>query len=172
MNKNVEKGLQIIDIGRQILKNFQEEDEMSELKSSSKKDCLIDHDDVRDDDDDFDANKVKKIRIWTFAIALTLVVLQVLFLKWWAILTGVVTIVAAYYVSEVLVNADELLEDVNEFVTDNKANIVLWVIAGILIIVQIFVIGWWTLLTGPLTIIIFFLLQELFVVILDYFKGN
>lgn len=115
-----------------------------------------------------DDNKAKTIKIRTWAVAFALIVLQVIFWKWWTILTGVVTAFAAYYVAEVLVKKDELLEELHEFVMENWGDCIVWVIAVILIIVQVFALGWWTLLTGPCTILVAFLLQKLFGKVSEY----
>ena len=168
MDEKIKEGISKVGEGLlNVLTEMQGEDENSVQKSkNNRKKCS------RDEDDSCDSNTEKKIKIWTWGIAFVLIVLQVAFLKWWTVLTGVATAFAAYYVAEMLIKMDDIKEVISEFFAENKGNSILWIVAAILIVVQIFIWQWWTLLTGPLTVLIAFLLQKLFGVLSGYFNGE
>ncbi len=51
----------------------------------------------------------------------------------------------------------------------NYRRLYFWLFSIILIVVQCFLIGKWTFLTGPLTIVVLYLLYRLGKIIVDYF---
>ena len=171
MDENLKKG--VLKAGEDflgMLTGTQGGSEVSEQDDTNKKKS------TKGDEDVCNANKNKSIKVWTWAIAFALIVLQVVFLKWWTILTGTATALAAYYVADILVRMDEVSDKVYEFLNkikeEHKTDCVCWIIAATLIIVQIFILEWWVLLTGPLTVLITILLLKLLGVISRYFNEN
>ena len=104
MDEKIKEGISKVGEGLlNVLTEMQGEDENSVQKSkNNRKKCS------RDEDDSCDSNTEKKIKIWTWGIAFVLIVLQVAFLKWWTVLTGVATAFAAYYVAEMLIKMDDI----------------------------------------------------------------
>lgn len=119
------------------------------------------------EEDFLDNTRMSKAKLVVWAFALLLIILQVIFLGWWTILTGLVTGVIAYYVADVLVNTKKYWELIGEY----RIVAVVWILAVVLIIVQILALGWWTILTAPFTIALAFFLPRWIRGISNYFRS-
>lgn len=115
------------------------------------------------EEDFLDNKRMSKAKLVVWAFALLLIILQVIFWGWWTILTGLVTGVIAYYVADVLVNTKKYWEF--------RIVAVVWILAVVLIIVQILALGWWTILTAPFTIALAFFLPRWIRGISNYFRS-
>lgn len=113
--------------------------------------------------------ELDKVKLYFWIVVLLLIAAQIIALKWWAILTGIITFIIAMLVDNLISNREEIKEQIQEWMDENRGDLLLYVIAIIAILVESFTIGWWTILAGPVTLLVAFLLNNLIRAIADHF---
>lgn len=113
--------------------------------------------------------ELDKVKLYFWIVVLLLIAAQIIALRWWAILTGIITFIIAMFVDDLISNREEIKEQIQEWMDENKGDLLVYVIAIIAILVEAFTIGWWTILAGPATLLVAFLLNKLIKAIAEHF---
>lgn len=108
---------------------------------------------IQNENEEKRLHKIKVIStccIWS--IAAILITLQVIFLQWWTILTGILTAIAVIY-------AFLIKKGIEEAPKENRKQMIwvqglTWGIAMLLIILEIIFWGWWAILSGVATFVV------------------
>ncbi len=118
------------------------------------------------------SSNAKVIRLSVWLTAILLIAVQVVFLKYWTILTGLLTCALALFVAEFLVRLKTIGKMLQIIVRHHMLEIVVWTLAIVAIVVEAFVWKWWTCLTGIVTLFVAYLLTGVLRYIWAYFNGE
>ena len=151
--------------------SVQSMDQERELRKKQKMTKMSDKDDIgelKDLDDLTDmpiSSNAKTIRRYVWLTAFLLVVLQIVFLKWWAILTAPLTLVLAFFMAEFLIHFKTILRRY-------KMYMVVWTVAIVAIILEAFLWQWWACLSGIATLVVAYLISCAISRVRRYFNGK
>lgn len=118
------------------------------------------------------SSNAKVIRLSVWLTAILLIAVQVVFLKYWTILTGLLTCALALFVAEFLVRLKTIGKMLQIIVRHHMLEIVVWTLAIVAIVVEAFMWKWWTCLTGIVTLFVAYLLTGVLRYIWAYFNGE
>ena len=113
--------------------------------------------------------ELDKVKLYFWIGAVLLIVVQIIALEWWAILTGIITFILAMLGDKLISDREEIKEAIQTWMSENRREIVVYLIALIAIVVEIFTIGWWSILAAPATLIVAYLLNKLIDAIVGHF---
>ena len=102
-----------------------------------------------------------KIKLYFILATIFLILVQILLIKWWTLLTGPVTILLAVGIYKIFSDPIGVIERVLEMIMDNLALSIFIVIGIVAVVIQIVTLGWWSILTGVVTIVVLALLYHL-----------
>lgn len=145
---------------------------MADLDEPDEPDELDVLDELADLGDAPISSNAKVIRLSVWLTAILLIAVQVVFLKYWTILTGLLTCALALFVAESLVRLKTIGKMLQIIVRQHMLEIVVWTLAIVAIVVEAFVWKWWTCLTGIVTLFVAYLLTGVLPYIWAYFNGE
>ena len=108
---------------------------------------------IRNEIEEKRQQKIKVVSTWCiWGIAAILLMLQVIFLQWWTILTGIITLIIVKY-------AFVIKNGIEKAPKENKKQMIwvqgfTWGIVVLLIILEIIFWSWWAILSGVATFVV------------------
>ena len=113
--------------------------------------------------------EIDKARLYIWICAILLIVVQVILLRWWTIITGPITIFIAILIEHLISKREMIKEQIRTWIHQNMSDSFVYAIAIIAIIVEILTIKWWTIIAGPATLFLAYLLNNLKKAVVKYF---
>lgn len=104
-----------------------------------------------------------KLYLWIGAVVL--VVIQGFLIGWWTLLSGTLTFILAGICDYIISNKEDIYEELIE----NRLAIIMILLGVAAVIVEGFLLGWWTLLAGPATGLVIYGIYYLLDIIIDHF---